>query len=113
MLTIKSKLNPEIKKWLAAKKAAGRKINPDKAKIIWLYSQELDPYGVFTDLLPEYNCEERVPFARNQRSKIWVSFRDIPQRIVDKLYQRINIEKRLKFEKSIEIERLKNELFST
>ena len=113
MSSRKIKLNPEIKKWLAARKAAGRRINPDKAEIIWLYCQELDPYGVYPDLPPEYHCIGRSGFARNPNSEIWVSFMDIPQRIVDKLYQRINIERRSEFEKSIEIERLKDELFST
>lgn len=86
----KTKLNPEIKKWLAARKAAGRRINPDKADIIWQYCQELDPYGVYPDLPPECHCIGRSGFARNPNSEIWVSFEDIPTNKLEKIWERLN-----------------------
>ena len=40
----------ERKAWLAIRKEAGRKIDPETAEVDWIYAQTLDPYGVYPDL---------------------------------------------------------------
>ena len=33
--------------WLASRKEAGLKIDPETAEVEWTYAQTLDPYGVY------------------------------------------------------------------
>jgi hypothetical protein len=65
--------------WLAIRKEAGLKIDPETAELCWCYAQVLDPYGVFPELAKEYDCVGREYFARSPGSDIWVQFGDLPE----------------------------------
>src|SRR5260370_15232926 len=66
------------RKWLAIRKKAGRKIDPEAAEVWWIYAQTLDPYGVYPELPEEYQQVGRAYFARSPESDIWVCFYDLP-----------------------------------
>ena len=72
--------------WLAIRKKAGLKLDPETAEVEWCYAQTLDPYGVAPDL-PE-QCQQigREYFARSPASDVWVNFRDLPKTIRDALW---------------------------
>ena len=72
--------------WLAIRKEAGLKLDPETAEVEWCYAQTLDPYGVDPDL-PE-QCQQigREYFARSPASDVWVNFRDLPKTIRDALW---------------------------
>ena len=36
-----------VEQWLATRKEAGLKIDPETAEVDWIYAQTLDPYGVY------------------------------------------------------------------
>ncbi len=80
----------EKKKWLAIRKRAGRKIDPETAEVLWKHGMTLDPYGLDPEL-PEY-CIGRNYFARSPGSDIWVSFHDLPAATVDALWKKLDKE---------------------
>jgi hypothetical protein len=65
--------------WLAIRKEAGLKIDPDTAEVCWWYAQVVDPFGVFPEIAKEYDCVGREYFARSPGSDIWVQFGDLPE----------------------------------
>ena len=80
-LRIKSKQSVEemkVKKWLAIRKEAGRKIDPETAEVCWIYAQTFDPYGIYPELPEMYQQVGREYFARSPGSDIWVLFRALP-----------------------------------
>lgn len=77
-----------VKQWLAIRKEAALKIDPETAEVDWCYSQTLDPYRVDPDLPEECQQVERSYFARSPGSDIWVSFYDLPQQARDALWKR-------------------------
>jgi hypothetical protein len=70
----------QIKKreWLAIRKRAGRKIDPETAEVTWIYAYDFDPYGIEPELPEEYKWVSRNYFARSPGSDIWVWFGDLP-----------------------------------
>jgi len=78
----------DVKEWLAIRKEAGLKIDPETAEVAWIYAQTLDPYGVHEDLPEEYDCVGREYFARAPGSDIWVCFGDLPNEIRERLWER-------------------------
>jgi hypothetical protein len=72
-------LKPE--QWLAIRKEAGLKIDPDTAEVFWCYAQTFDPYGIDPDLPEEYQSIGREYFARSPGSDIWVWFGDLPNAV--------------------------------
>jgi len=86
MSTIMTNEDREI--WLALRKEAGLKIDPETAEVEWTYAQTLDPYGVYRDL-PE-DCQQvgREYFARSPESDVWVNFEDLPEATRDALWKR-------------------------
>jgi len=66
------------RRWLAIRRKAGRKINPETAEIMWRYGYALDPYGFGRE--PPYACRQlqRNYFARCPGCDIWVFFYDLP-----------------------------------
>jgi hypothetical protein len=56
--------------WLAVRKEAALKVNPETAEVEWTYAQTLDPYGVDPEL-PE-KCQQvgREYFARSPGSDV-------------------------------------------
>ena len=75
-----------VEQWLAIRKEAGLKIDPETAEVTWTYAQVLDPYGVHPDLPKEYDCVEREYFARSPGSDVWVNFGDLPDATRDALW---------------------------
>jgi hypothetical protein len=82
----KSQLAKE--QWLALRKDAALRIAPETAEVYWEHGQICDPYGV-EDLSEEYQCIGRNYFACSPGSDMWVSFHDLPQAVVDRLWARI------------------------
>src|SRR5262249_57659808 len=56
--------------WLAGRKEAGLKIDPETAEVEWTYAQTLDPYGVYPELPEEYWQVGREYFARSSGSDV-------------------------------------------
>ena len=73
--------------WLASRKEAGLKIDPETAEVEWIYAQTLDPYGVYP-LLPEEYCVGREYFARSPGDDVWVWFGDLPDAIQSALWEK-------------------------
>jgi hypothetical protein len=78
-----------LEQWLAIRREAATKIDPETAEVDWQYRDALDPYEV-CDLTPEEMCIVRSYFARAPGSDIWVSFLDLPKETVEALWHRIN-----------------------
>lgn len=80
----------EIEEWLAIRKEAGLKIDPETAEVTWWYGQTLDPYGVYDEweLPEEFHQVGRERFACAPGSEVWVSFDDLPEATSDALYAR-------------------------
>ena len=67
-----------VEQWLAIRKEAAARIDPETAEVIWTYEYTLDPYGVDPDLPEEYRQVGREYFACSPGSDIWVWFGDLP-----------------------------------
>jgi hypothetical protein len=76
------------KGFLAIRKEAGCKIDPETAEVLWNYAQTLDPYGVYGELPEEYRQVGREYFARPPGSDIWVWFGDLPDATRDRLWEK-------------------------
>jgi len=95
-LRIKAKQSVEemkVKKWLAIRKKAGRKIDPETAEVCCIYAQTLDPYGIYPELPEEYQQVGREYFAQSPGSDIWVLFGDLPRATRDALWEKHKGEK--------------------
>ena len=77
-----------IEEFLAIRKEADLKIDPETAEVLWDYAQVLDPYGIDPNLPDECYCVGRAYFARSPDSDIWVEFGDLPETSRDALWQR-------------------------
>jgi|SRR5215813_12082422 len=78
----------ERKAWLAIRKEAGLKIDPETAEVDWEYALTLDPYGVYPQLPEEYQQVGRAYFARSPGSDVWVNFGDLPEATRDALWKK-------------------------
>ena len=72
--------------YLAVRKEAALKIDPETAEVFWEHGQVLDPYGLY-DLTDEEDNIGRNYFARSPGS-VWVSFHDLPDAVRDRLWAR-------------------------
>ena len=77
-----------VEQWLATRKEAGLKIDPETAEVDWTYALTLDPYGVYRDLPEEYQQVGREYFARSPGSDIWVNFGDLSGATRDALWKK-------------------------
>ena len=75
-----------VEQWLAIRKEAALKIDPETAEVDWTYGPIFDPYRVLPDLPEEYQQWGRVYFACSPGSDIWVSFYDLPEATRDALW---------------------------
>src|SRR5262249_43824208 len=76
-----------VEQWLAIRKEAALRIDPQTAEVEWIYADIGDPYGVHN--LPEEGlCVGRVYFARSPESDIWVCLDDLPEIVRDALWDR-------------------------
>jgi hypothetical protein len=78
-----------VEEWLAIRKEAGLKIDPETAVVMWTYAQVLDPYGVYPPPSDECDAVGRAYFARSPKSDIWVCFYDLPIAVSNRLWERI------------------------
>jgi hypothetical protein len=78
----------ERKIWLAIRKEAGLKIDPETAEVEWIYAHTLDPYGVYPELPEECQQVGREYFARSPGSDVWVDFGDLPEATRDALWKK-------------------------
>jgi hypothetical protein len=77
-----------VEQWLAIRKEAALRIDPETAEVEWIYADIGDPYGVH-NLPAEGCCAGRVYFARSPESDIWVCFDDLPEMVHDALWDRL------------------------
>jgi hypothetical protein len=78
----------DVQQWLASRKEAGLKIDPETAEVHWEYGQVMDPYGVYSDLPEECQQVGRQYFARSPGSEIWVHLRDLPDETRHALWEK-------------------------
>jgi len=76
-----------IEEFLAIRKAEGLKIDARTADVTWWYAQVLDPYDIYNDVPPEYDCVGREYFAQAPESDIWVLFGDLPDQTREALWE--------------------------
>jgi hypothetical protein len=79
----------EIKAWLAVRKKLGLALDPESADVRWQHAQVLDPYGVATSFPAELDQVGREYFARASNGEPWISFDDLPDAAVARLWQRM------------------------
>lgn len=80
-------LDEKAKAWLAIRKEAAKAIDPATAEVTWIYGDITDPYGVRPDGGDQ--CIGRIYFMRAPGS-IWVEEGDLPKRVFDAIWKRIN-----------------------
>jgi hypothetical protein len=68
--------------------AEALRIDPQTAELHWGWGETLDPYGVL-GVPEEFRQIQRVYFARNPESEIWVCFDDLPKATDEALWKRI------------------------
>src|SRR4249919_863639 len=78
----------DVKQWLAIRKEAGLKIDPETAEVFWTYAQTADPYGIYPDLPDEWEQIGREYFARSPGG-IWVHFGDLPEATANALDEKL------------------------
>ena len=71
--------------WLAIRKEAALKIDPETAEIDWWIVQTSDPYDI-KEVPAEHYQVGRGYFARSPGSDVWVSFGDLPEATRDALW---------------------------
>jgi hypothetical protein len=77
-----------IEEFLAIRKGAALKIDPETAEVLRDYGQVFDPYGIYPNLPHQWDCFGRTYFARSPNSEVWVSFDDLPKATREALWQR-------------------------
>jgi hypothetical protein len=88
MMTNEAMTNEAREAWLAIRREAGLKIDPETAEVLWIYAHTLDPYGIYPDLPPEDQQVGREYFARSPGSDVWVEFGDLPKATEDALWKK-------------------------
>jgi hypothetical protein len=68
----------DVEQWLAIRKEAGPRIDPEVAEVASWHAYIIDPYGVCSNLPKEAQCFGRQWFARSPRSDVWVFCEDLP-----------------------------------
>jgi hypothetical protein len=91
MTTKQSTDEIEREKWLAARKEAGRKIDPETAEIDRYYCCPHNPYGLYpeSEMPKELIGVSKEYFVRSPGSEIWVYDGDLPQATREALYKRL------------------------
>jgi hypothetical protein len=67
----------DVDQWLAIRKEAGPRIDPEVAEVGSRHAYTIDPYGVCSDIPEEAQTFGREWFARSPRSDVWVLFDDL------------------------------------
>ena|ERR1700739_3387264 len=89
MTTKESAHEIEREEWLAVRKKAALKIDPETAEVLWAYRLTVDPYGLYPEEEIPEECRQvgREYFARSPGSDIWVLFADLPTATADALWE--------------------------
>jgi hypothetical protein len=74
--------------WLAIRKEAGLKIDPETAEVTWIYALTDDPYGVYPVLPDDHLQVGREHFARAPGNDVWVHFGDLPKETREALWKK-------------------------
>jgi hypothetical protein len=74
--------------WLAVRKDAGLKIDPETAEVFWEHGSVRDPYYLFEHGDDWEDNIGRNYFARSPGSDVWVWFGDLPDAIRDALWEK-------------------------
>jgi hypothetical protein len=77
-----------VEQWLAVRKEAGLKIDPESAEVDWNYALTLDPYGILPDLPESLQQVGREYFARAPGSAVWVALGDLPETTREALWKK-------------------------
>src|SRR5262245_34715553 len=85
----RAKEQRQVKEWRALRRTIGANIDPDRVEVHCAYAQVLDPYQVCRNFTGELYQIGREYFARSPGSDPWVSFDDLPQKTVERLWQRM------------------------
>ena len=82
------RIQNDKEQWLAVRKEAALRIDPEKAEVLWDCKRISDPYGMKPKL---YEEDWFAPdhFARADGSDVWVWFGDLPAAVRDRLWARI------------------------
>jgi hypothetical protein len=75
----------ECRQWMASRKEAGRKIDPETCELAWWYVNEYDPYGLRRVVQPDLSDEwyeansqyGRSRWVRSPESGGWVNEEDL------------------------------------
>ena len=78
----------EIEQWLAIRKEAALKIDPETAEVEWCRGVDGDPYGVYDEweLPMEFRQMGRQCWVRSPGSDIWVDFSDLPDTVRERIW---------------------------
>lgn len=78
----------EIEQWLAIRKEAALKIDPETAEVCRTYVLDNDPYGVLDEweLPEEFHQIGSTYFARAPGSDIWVHLYDLPNTVRESIW---------------------------
>jgi hypothetical protein len=79
-----------VEEWLAIRKQAALRIDPETAQFRWGWAYVADPYGVDPNLPEEYRCIGRVYFARSPGSDVWVSFDDLTDDVLEQCRKKMD-----------------------
>lgn len=83
-----TKTKAEIGEFLAIRKEAALKIDPQTAEVFWDYRPTLDPYETGIELSEEEQQVGREYFARSPESDVWVWFGDLPDATAAALWEK-------------------------
>ena len=78
----------EDRKFIAQRREAGKRLDPETATVFFTWGFVPDPYGVFNDLSPEEQCICRNYFARSPEEGR-ISFDDLPDETRKRLEERV------------------------
>jgi hypothetical protein len=79
----------KFEEWLVTRKKMGADIDPENVDVCCDYARVLDPYGLCPSFPEELDQVGREYFARPSKGNVWVSFDDLPETTVDRLWQRM------------------------
>jgi hypothetical protein len=67
----------DYEEFIAEKQRIGRTVDPNTARVFWIWGEMLDPYNLGVEIPPEGHCIGRIYFAITP-DKEWIEFADLP-----------------------------------
>ena len=84
----------DVEQFIAARREAGRHINPKTAVVVMMYGDVGDPYGIY-NLSEDCTCYGRSYYARSIGSNELVDFGDLPDETRNALWDQIRRKREL------------------